>query len=677
MAEKLGRYEILEEIGQGGFAIVHRGRDATLDRIVALKELRSILLNDAQWVRRFRREARTIARLDHPHIVTIHDVYETDNRLCLVMRLVNGPSLEQLIAQRGPLPWSEIIEIMTAITNGLDYAHTQGILHRDLKPANILIDPERGPMLTDFGLAKLAGESSTSFTAGGGVVGTPHYIAPEVWEGRGTTAQSDIYALGCILYEMITGEKVFKGETPPAVMMAHFKPLELPDSWPGDVPAGVTPVLRKTLAHTPAERYRSATALAQALLALQNGKTTPTVEPATAKPAEKSGPEQTLDIAPLPNGDALAAAGVEPQPVGPAPQAAAITTEETQPPNPIAPSTTSSLATPADTTTGSTAAGATASPSSPAAPPHHRQDRAQPRRRSCWIGAAIVAGLLIAFAIGLGTFCSALGTGFNSAFFQPVDLIETTTEEIRVPPPDSGNTPTLELHFAGGELNIAPGPTTDLALLEATYNAVELKPKVESSGDTVIVKPSQDIGFGGYTTTGLQHKWNLQLGTIPMALNLNAGGAEAEVELGGLSLQNVTVTQGAANFTLAFSQANQVDMDTLEFVGGASNATLTGLANTNANKIQFQGGAGNYTLNFSGALQKDMEVKIEGGLGTINVIVPKTTTAEFNINNGALSNVKAEGDWQKLGNKYIISGDGPTLTIDADIGLGTLRLTTR
>jgi serine/threonine-protein kinase len=214
MPEKLGRYEILEEIGQGGFAVVYRAHDKQLDRLVALKELRPMLLNDPDSVKDFRREARNIARLDHPHVVTIYDVYEAEQRLFIVMQLVDGSSLAGLIATKGRLSWSETVETITALVPGLDYAHNRNILHRDLKPANILLDSNHGPMLSDFGLAKLIGEAGTSVTAGGGVVGTPHYIAPEVWEGRGTTRQSDIYALGCILYEMLIGEKLFSGERP-------------------------------------------------------------------------------------------------------------------------------------------------------------------------------------------------------------------------------------------------------------------------------------------------------------------------------------------------------------------------------------------------------------------------------------------------------------------------------
>lgn len=275
MTDTLERYEILEKIGQGGFAVVYRARDTKLGRMVALKELRPVLLHDTDWVRRFRREARTIAHLDHPRIVAIHDVVETDQRLVLVIQLVNGPGLDEVIKSQGRFTWPEALKIITAVAQGLDYAHAKGVLHRDLKPGNILLDADRGPMLADFGLAKLAGENSVSVTSGGGVVGTPHYIAPEVWEARGTTPRSDIYALGCILYEMLTGEKIFKGETPPEVMLAHFKPPVLPNTWPDGVPPGVTNVLKKALASDPAKRYATAGDMAQALAALPLTEATP------------------------------------------------------------------------------------------------------------------------------------------------------------------------------------------------------------------------------------------------------------------------------------------------------------------------------------------------------------------------------------------------------------------
>ena len=263
MAEALGRYEILEKIGEGGFAIVYRGRDITLDRPVALKELRPTLLLDRAWVQRFQREARTIARLDHPSIVPIYDVYEANDRLFIVMRLVDNVSLNALIARVGKLAWADVLQVMIPILHGLNYAHKNGVLHRDLKPANILIDVDRGPMLSDFGLAKMVGEHSISMTESGSIVGTPHYISPEVWEGKGADKRADIYAMGCILYEMIVGEKIFKGDTPPAVMMAHFKAPSLPDMWPSGIPNDLNQVLIKALANQPEDRFSSATEMVE------------------------------------------------------------------------------------------------------------------------------------------------------------------------------------------------------------------------------------------------------------------------------------------------------------------------------------------------------------------------------------------------------------------------------
>lgn len=289
MPEELGRYKILEEIGQGGFAIVYRARDTELDRLVALKELRTSLLHDSDWVRRFKREARTIAGLDHPGIITIYDVIELANRLFIVMRLVDGASLDHHIATQGGLPWSQTVEIITTVGDALDYAHARGILHRDLKPANILLDSYRGAQLSDFGLAKIISEASTNVTVGGGVVGTPHYIAPEVWEGEGTTIQSDIYALGCILYEMVTGEKLFRGASPPAVMMAHFSPLTLPDTWPEDIPAGISEILKAAVARRPSDRYATTRDLIQALTIL-----------ASSQSAELSRPGQIFSPVPQP-----------------------------------------------------------------------------------------------------------------------------------------------------------------------------------------------------------------------------------------------------------------------------------------------------------------------------------------------------------------------------------------
>src|SRR5262245_55177507 len=227
MSEKIGRYQILEEIGRDGFATVYRARDTELERLVALKELHPHLLADSGWVERFRQEARLIAQLNHPHIVTLHDIIgQAPRGLFLVMHLVEGPGLDKVLASRGPLPWAEILEIIKAVAEALDYAHSQHILHRDLKPANILMDPSRGPLLSDFGLAKLMSDNNLSES--GFIVGTAYYIPTEIWDSEPATPQADIYALGCILYELLTGERLLGGKSLPLFIWATFHLLALP-----------------------------------------------------------------------------------------------------------------------------------------------------------------------------------------------------------------------------------------------------------------------------------------------------------------------------------------------------------------------------------------------------------------------------------------------------------------
>jgi eukaryotic-like serine/threonine-protein kinase len=263
--QQFGKYRILGELGRGGFGTVYRAVDTTLEREVALKILHPQLLSDAGFVQRFRQEARTLASLRHPQVVTVYEVGETDGRLFIAMEWARGPSLAQRIDKRGRIPWVEALVLLRPICVALDYAHGQGIVHRDLKPANILLDQERGPLLTDFGFARLVGTSSISLSISGGIAGTPGYIAPEVWELNAAAAPVDIYALGCIVYELLTGVALFRGQTPMQVMRAHDRGPKFPEAWPEDVPAGVEQALNKALARDPATRYPSAMALWHAL----------------------------------------------------------------------------------------------------------------------------------------------------------------------------------------------------------------------------------------------------------------------------------------------------------------------------------------------------------------------------------------------------------------------------
>ncbi len=260
-----GKYDILEEIGKGGFATVYRARDRDLDREVALKVLDRTLMGNPVWVRYFREEARAIAKFSHPRIVTIHDIGEIEGSLFIVMELIEGGSLAELLKRRGPFSWERVVEIMVQIADALDYAHSHDVVHGDLKPDNVLVSPETGAVLADFGFARIF--SSVTLPLSDGVVGTPEYMAPEVWDNKKVGPEADIYAMGCILYEMVTGEVLFSGKSVPAVMRAHFKPRAFPETWTEGVPPGLTEVLERALAIDPAQRYATAGELVKDLAA--------------------------------------------------------------------------------------------------------------------------------------------------------------------------------------------------------------------------------------------------------------------------------------------------------------------------------------------------------------------------------------------------------------------------
>lgn len=293
MTKQLGKYQIIDRLGEGGFATVFRALDLSLEREVALKVLNPLLMRDPGWPARFRQEARTVARLTHPHIVTIYEIDEIDSRLFIAMQLIDGPNLAEYIKQYGPRPWREVVGIMGQIAAGLDYAHQQQVLHRDLKPSNILLDAQQRITITDFGFARLMGQSSHSMSLSGGLVGSPHYMAPEVWEEQESSPATDIYALGCILYELVTGKQLFQGDSIPGIMRAHFRPLALPTDWPDGVPACIAPILYRALAQDPDMRYTTAGAMMADLTARLRPEPAAIHEPqatATRSQTEGNGP---------------------------------------------------------------------------------------------------------------------------------------------------------------------------------------------------------------------------------------------------------------------------------------------------------------------------------------------------------------------------------------------------
>jgi len=257
----IGSYRIEEVIGQGGMATVYCAHHERLDRRVAVKILHPAFLSDDNFLQRFNREARIVARLEHPNIVPIYDYDEHAGMPYLVMKFIDGPTLKRLAFKQG-LSLHETADLLAEIAAALDYAHAQGILHRDMKPSNILIDREGRAYITDFGLARIAqaGESTISHDM---MLGTPYYISPEQAQGeRDLDKTTDIYSLGVILYELVTGQVPFSADTPYGIVHGHiYKQPPTPTELKADLPPALDAVLLKALAKKPAERYTSASAL--------------------------------------------------------------------------------------------------------------------------------------------------------------------------------------------------------------------------------------------------------------------------------------------------------------------------------------------------------------------------------------------------------------------------------
>ena len=254
--QMLGSYRIISQIGQGGMATVYKAYQASMDRNVAIKVLPSNLANSKEFAGRFQQEARIIANLEHPHILPVFDSGESDGVSYLIMRYLEAGTLSEKM-EAGPLSWSEIDRIFIQLAEALSYAHSHGVVHRDLKPSNALIDSQGNLFLTDFGIAKLL-EGSSNFTKTDTVMGTPAYISPEQAQGQVVDQRSDIYSLGIILYEMVTGRVPFIADTPLAVILKHVSaPLPLPSTIKPDIPPLIEQVILKALAKTPQDRFNT------------------------------------------------------------------------------------------------------------------------------------------------------------------------------------------------------------------------------------------------------------------------------------------------------------------------------------------------------------------------------------------------------------------------------------
>ena len=268
IGQTINRYHIIEQLGEGGMATVYKAFDTRLERQVAIKLIRREAFSReifSQVLARFEREAKALAQLSHPNIVKVYDYGEYKGSPYLVMEFVPGGTLKQHTGKA--IPWSEAVRLLLPVAKALQYAHDEKIIHRDIKPGNILITSRGEPMLSDFGIAKILENTTATTLTGTGVgIGTPEYMAPEQGMGSEVNGRSDLYALGVVLYELITGRRPFIADTPLAVLMKHMTdPLPRPREFIPDLPDSVEQVLFKALAKNPQDRYPDMGAFVQAL----------------------------------------------------------------------------------------------------------------------------------------------------------------------------------------------------------------------------------------------------------------------------------------------------------------------------------------------------------------------------------------------------------------------------
>jgi serine/threonine protein kinase len=272
--DKIGLYEIKSELGRGGMATVYRAYDPRFEREVAVKVLPSELLHaDPQFRLRFEREAKIIAQLEHTAIVPVYDVGEADGQPFFVMRYMNGGSLSDRM-KAGPMEVEEAARILSIIAPGLDEAHARGIIHRDMKPSNILFDRRNNPYISDFGIAKLSQAQAGNVT-GSAIIGTPAYMAPEQAQGEEIDGRTDIYSLGIILFEMLTGKQPYEADTPMAVAIKHITdPVPHILAANPNLPPGMEAIIQKAMAKNKGDRYSTAVDMVNALGDVIHGTTT-------------------------------------------------------------------------------------------------------------------------------------------------------------------------------------------------------------------------------------------------------------------------------------------------------------------------------------------------------------------------------------------------------------------
>jgi len=306
VGQTLGQYRIVKHLGEGAMGDVYHAVDELLDRDVALKMLRPALAHRHDLVARFRVEATTLAKLDHPNITHLLGLVKHEADLFMVMEYVNGETLSDIVQRGGPLRWREAVAWVGEVLAALEYAHGVGVVHRDIKPANVLIRRDGRVKVTDFGIARVLGSARS--TREGHIIGTLEYIAPEQIRGEDATASADLYSTGVLLYEALTGRTPYSGSTDYDLMQQHINaPVPTVQPMSSDLPAWFDGVIARAMAKTPAERFASAGDFRRELVRLADAEPAAAIKgtvlgpgftPVVVPPATRLGPGSAENVLP-------------------------------------------------------------------------------------------------------------------------------------------------------------------------------------------------------------------------------------------------------------------------------------------------------------------------------------------------------------------------------------------
>jgi serine/threonine protein kinase len=452
--EKIGRYEIVGELGRGAMGVVYKATDPTIGRTVALKTMRLDVHAEKydEMLRRFQHEARAAGALSHPNIVTIYDAHEAEGVFYIAMEYIEGTTLAQLLYERKSLSAQEVVDFGTQVCTGLQYAHFRKVIHRDIKPPNIMIAPA-GVKIMDFGIAK----AGASLTNAGEVLGTPHYMSPEQVRGRELDGRSDIFSMGVMLYEMITGEKPFAGQNVTTVIykIVNEQPVP-PRELDVSIHPGLSMIISKCLAKDPEDRYQEASDLATALksykivsIPQQFSTGTQPMEARPSPPAPSATPAVTQHIS----------SGTKALPAQ-SPSTQVLPTQLVEPPRPTPVARTAAAATlaTARSTTGNGMATV-------------RRDSSDPSRKTLVLF-SVLAAVLIVGALGIRAFHAKRNAPVSQAVLAPVppDTPETTpaaTSSANEPPRERPNRITTE---QPANVKIPATPASGIGDLRITSN---------------------------------------------------------------------------------------------------------------------------------------------------------------------------------------------------------------